>query len=194
MYKMITAGMLIGALFSGSVLARTVADEQLLELDRNRTSVDYYDSSEDRMDESYKTRILAMMKVLEGHKWISDAEEVKQAGFTFKPKTDLKLNWNDPKVELGYFVEVERFYYGDPMTKRVHYAWQSPIDGYVNLQGWDERDFNLHIKVVSDTEIDVYFQTYASEERYRFYRVEEWRADPNPPKKLKSARERGILF
>ena len=194
MYKMITAGMLIGALFSGSVLARTVADEQLLELDRNRTSVDYYDSSEDRMDESYKTHILALMKVLEGHKWISDAEEVKQAGFTFKPKTDLKFNWNDPKVELGYFVEVERFHYGDPLTKRVHYAWQSPIDGYVNLQGWDERDFNLHIKVVSDTEIDVYFQTYASEERYRFYRVEEWRADPNPPKKLKSARESGTIF
>jgi hypothetical protein len=48
--------------------------------------------------------------------------------------------------------------------------------------------------VVSDTEIDVYFQTYASEERYRFYRVEEWRADPNPPKKSKSARESGLIF
>ena len=190
MYRPIMAtSLLIVALLGGNAMAQTVANEQLLELDPNRTSVDYYDSAEDRMDESYMTNILAMMKVLEGHKWISDSEEMKEVGFTFKQVTGIKWNWNEPKTELGYFVDVERFYYGKQMTKRMHYAWQSPIDGYVNLQGWDERDFNLHIKVVSDTEIDVYFQTYASEERYRFYRVEEWRPNPNPPTKMRSYRD-----
>lgn len=145
----------------------------------------------DRDSAPYKKQIFSNLKKLEHFKWNNDGAD----GYIITHETGLKFNWDDDYVKNGVFVKVKRFHYGQLLTEFIGYARQSKWDGYMEIYNFNNRDQQLHIKVVDDETINVYYQTYENEERFTFRKVDEFNTnDPHKDKKSLSAEEAGIIF
>lgn len=175
----IFSSILVAMLMIFSSFTFAAGGDSKSELDRNRDSA------------PYKKQIFSNLKKIEHFKWSNGEAD----GYIITHETGMKFNWNDDYIKNGVFVKVKRFHYGKLLTEFVGYARQSKWDGYMEIYNFNNRDQQLHIKLVDDDTMHVYYHTYASEERFTFEKVKEFNTNnPYGNIELEDAEESGIIF
>ena len=170
------------ALAASSLLANAEAYERV-ELDRDRTSV------------QYAGPIKSVTKVIEGYKWLGQTKEMN-GGVVFEAYDNQNFGKNDKVSGSAIMVKAIFYTYDDVSKEEVMIARQSQINGFFELYGYDSPDIQLHIKVVGGNE----FEAFSSEGDYNkkdklfsYKKVEKFNKNPRG-EKMKSASDSGMVF
>ncbi|CAI8994164.1 DUF4825 domain-containing protein [Pseudomonas sp. IT-P171] len=176
-------GVLLAILIAASSFSVTAETFKRVELDRNRTSV------------QYAGPIKSVAKTIEGYKWLGQTKEMN-GGVVFEAYDNPDFGKNDTESGGAIMVKAIFHTYQDVSKEAIMVARQSQIAGFVELYGYDSPDLQLHIRVVDDNT----FQAFSSVEDYKnkdqlfsYKKVEQFNKNPQKDR-LKSARDSGMNF
>ncbi len=176
-------GLCIAAILATLSLSASAETFNYVELDKDRTSVEYAGP------------IKSMTKALEGHRWLGQTADMN-GGVVFEPYANPNFGKNETETGGAIMVKATYYLYDKPVKEALMIARQSQIPGFVEFYGYESRELQLHIKMVDDNT----FQAFSSDTQYNrpdklmtYKKVEQFNKSPYKSR-LKSARESGMFF
>ncbi len=176
-------GLCIAAILATLSLSASAETFNYVELDKDRTSVEYAGP------------IKSMTKALEGHRWLGQTADMN-GGVVFEPYANPNFGKNETETGGAIMVKATYYLYDKPVKEALMIARQSQIPGFVEFYGYESRELQLHIKMVDDNT----FQAFSSDTQYNrpdklmtYKKVEQFNKSPYK-NRLKSARESGMFF
>ena len=176
-------GVVFASLIAVSSFTASAETFERVELDKDRTSV------------QYAGPIKSITKSLEGYKWLGKSDDMN-GGVVFKPYVNPRFGKNDTETGGAIMVTATFYLYDKPVKEALMIARQSEIPGFVEFYGYESRELQLHIRMVGDDT----FQAFSSAKEYRkpdrlmtYKKVEEFNKS-NYESKLKSALDDGTFF
>lgn len=176
-------GLCIAAILATSSVVATAETVKRLELNSDRTSVDYAGP------------IKSVEKAIEGYKWLGQTPEMN-GGVVFEAYDNPNFGKNDQISGNSVMIKAIFYTYDKVSKEAIMVARQSEIAGFVELYGYDSPDIQMHIKVIDDntflsfTSIHDY-QTKGKSFTYK--KVQQFNKSPYG-NRLKSASESGVIF
>ena len=178
-----TIGLCFAVALAASSFVANAETFERVELDKDRTSV------------QYAGPIKSITKALEGYRWLGQSADMN-GGVVFEPYVNTRFGKNDTETGGAIMVKATYYLYDKPVKEALMIARQSEIPGFVEFYGYESRELQLHIRMVdSDT-----FQAFSSEKQYNkpetlmiYKKVDQFNKNPNK-RKMKSARESGMFF
>jgi len=176
-------GLCLAAVLATSSFVATAENVKRLELDSNRTSVDYAGP------------IKSVTKVIEGYKWLGQSPEMN-GGVVFEAYDNPNFGKNDKVSGSSILVKAKFYTYQDISKEEIMVARQSEISGFVELYGSDSPDIQMHIKVIDDNT----FQAFTSVHDYQtkgksviYKKVQQFNKSPYG-NRLESAEDSGVFY
>ena len=176
-------GLCIAAILATLSLSASAETFNYVELDKDRTSVEYAGP------------IKSMTKALEGHRWLGQTADMN-GGVVFEPYANPNFGKNETETGGAIMVNATYYLYDKPVKEALMIARQSQIPGFVEFYGYESRELQLHIKMVDDNT----FQAFSSDTQYNrpdklmtYKKVEQFNKSPYKSR-LKSASESGMIF
>ena len=142
-------GSCLAAILTISSLAASAEVFKHVELDKDRTSV------------QYAGPIKSITKALEGHRWLGQTADMN-GGVVFEPYVNPNFGKNDTESGGAIMVKATFYLYDKPVKETLMIARQSQIPGFVEFYDYDSRELQLHIKMVDDGT----FQAFSSDTQY----------------------------
>lgn len=175
--------LMLSSLIALTSLSAMAVEPGLLQLDRNRTSVEFAGP------------VTGVTKAIIGHKWLGQTEAMN-GGVSFESHINPQFGKNNTESGGAIMVKATFYTYQSVSKEAIMVARQSEIPGFVELYGYDSPDLQLHIKVIDDGSFESYPNTgkYLSQkEHYTYKKVDAFNKSPHADK-LKSASESGMIF
>ncbi|WP_339520149.1 hypothetical protein [Pseudomonas proteolytica] len=177
-------GLCLAAVLAASSFVASAETFERVELDKDRTSV------------QYAGPIKSITKALEGYRWLGQTADMN-GGVVFKPYANEKFGKNDTETGGAIMVTAIFYLYDKPVKEAVMVARQSQIPGFVEFYSLDSRELQLHIRMVGDNT----FQAFSSDDQYRnpaknlmtYKKVGQFNQSPYKDQ-LKSAEESGMWY
>jgi hypothetical protein len=177
-------GLCLAAVLATLSVVATAETVKRLELDKDRTSV------------QYAGPIKEITKALEGYRWLGQTSDMN-GGVVFKPYANDKFGKNDTETGGAIMVTAIFYLYDEPVKEALMVARQSQIPGFVEFYSLDSRELQLHIRMVGDDT----FQAFSSDDQYQnpaknlmtYKKVDQFNKS-NYKSQLKSALEDGTVF
>lgn len=178
-----TIGYCLSLVLATSSLVSTAQAYERVELDHDRTSIEY------------SGPIKSVAKVIEGYKWLGQTKEMN-GGVVFEAY-DNKY-FGRPDTSLGNAIMVKAtFYTYDQVSKEaIMIARQSEITGFVELYGMESPELQMHIKPVGENEFQAFSSKYDFDNPKKlmtYKKVTQFNKSPYG-ERLKSAEEDGTFF
>ena len=171
------------SLIAASSFAASAETFERVELDKDRTSV------------QYAGPIKSITKSLEGYRWLGQTKDMN-GGVVFEPHVNNSFGKNDTETGGAIMVKATYYLYDKPVKEALMIARQSEIPGFVEFYGYESRELQLHIRMVSNDT----FQAFGSADQYRtpekimtYKKVEKFN-ESHYKDQLKSAEESGMIF
>ena len=142
-------GLCIAAILATLSLSASAETFNYVELDKDRTSVEYAGP------------IKSMTKALEGHRWLGQTADMN-GGVVFEPYANPNFGKNETETGGAIMVKATYYLYDKPVKEALMIARQSQIPGFVEFYGYESRELQLHIKMVDDNT----FQAFSSDTQY----------------------------
>ena len=177
-------GLCLAAVLAASSFVASAETFERVELDKDRTSV------------QYAGPIKSITKVLEGYRWLGQSKDMN-GGVVFEPHVNNSFGKNDTETGGAIMVKATYYLYDKPVKEALMIARQSKIPGFVEFYSLDSRELQLHIRMVGDDT----FQAFSSDDQYQnpaknlmtYKKVEEFNKS-NYEDKLESALDDGTIF
>ncbi|MEX7554449.1 hypothetical protein [Pseudomonas monteilii] len=179
----IATGFCFSVILAASSVVPTAQAYQRVELDHQRTSVEY------------SGPISSVAKVIEGYKWLGQTKEMN-GGVVFEAYDN--QYFGRPDTSLGNAIMVKAtFYTYDQVSKEtVMIARQSEISGFVELYGVENPELQMHIMTVGENEFQAFSSSYDFDNPKKlmtYKKVKQFNKSPYG-ERLKSAKEDGTFF
>ena len=178
-----SAGLCFAVVLAASSVFANAETFERIELDKDRTSV------------QYAGPIKSITKTLEGYRWLGQTKDMN-GGVVFEPYENPSFGKNDTETGGAIMVKATYYLYDKAVKEALMIARQSRIPGFVELYGYDSRELQLHIRMVNNNT----FQAFASDDEYRkpeklmtYKKVEVFNKSKYKDQ-LKSAEESGMIF
>lgn len=174
---------MLSTLIALTSLSAMAAEPALLQLDRDRTSVEYAGP------------VTGVLKSIVGHKWLGQTEAMN-GGVSFESHINPQFGKNNTESGGAIMVKATFYTYQDASKEAIMVARQSEIPGFVELYGYDSPELQLHIKVINDGSFESYQSTSTyqrNKENYIYKKVDAFNKSPYADQ-LKSAEEDGTFF
>ena len=143
-------GLCFAAALATSSFVASAETFERIELDKDRTSV------------QYAGPIKSITKALEGYRWLAQSKDMN-GGVVFEPHVNNSFGKNDTETGGAIMVKATYYLYDKPVKEALMIARQSQISGFVEFYNLDSRELQLHIKMVdADT-----FQAFSSDDQYQ---------------------------
>ena len=177
-------GLCFAAVLATSSFVASAETFERVELDKDRTSV------------QYAGPIKSITKALEGYRWLGQSKDMS-GGVVFEPHVNNSFGKNDTETGGAIIVKATYYLYDKPVKEALMIARQSQISGFVEFYNFDSRELQLHIRMVdADT-----FQAFSSDDQYQnpaknlmiYKKVEQFNQN-HYKDQLESAHERGGFF
>ena len=175
--------LLFASLISAFSFAASAETFDRIELDKDRTSV------------QYAGPIKSITKSLEGYKWLGQSDDMN-GGVVFTPYVNPRFGKNDTETGGAIMVTATFYLYDKPVKEALMIARQSEIPGFVEFYGYESRELQLHIRMVGDDT----FQAFSSANEYRkpdklmtYNKVENFN-ESHCKDQLESAMDDGSIF
>ena len=175
--------LLFASLISAFSFAASAETFDRIELDKDRTSV------------QYAGPIKSITKSLEGYKWLGQSDDMN-GGVVFTPYVNPRFGKNDTETGGAIMVTATFYLYDKPVKEALMIARQSEIPGFVEFYGYESRELQLHIRMVGDDT----FQAFSSAGEYRkpeklmtYKKVGQFNKS-NYKSEMKDAEESGMIF
>ncbi len=176
-------GLCLAAVLATSSVVSSAETFKHVELDKDRTSV------------QYAGPIKSITKALEGHRWLGQSADMN-GGIVFKPYENPKFGQNDTETGGAIMVTAVFYLYDEPVKEALMIARQSQIPGFVEFYGYESRELQLHIKMINDDT----FQAFSSDTQYNrpdklmiYKKVEQFNKS-HYKSEMKDAEESGMIF
>ena len=177
-------GLCFAAVLATSSFVASAETFERVELDKDRTSV------------QYAGPIKSITKALEGYRWLGQSKDMN-GGVVFKPYANPSFGKNDTETGGAIMVTAIFYLYDKPVKEALMIARQSQIPGFVEFYGHESRELQLHIRMVGDNT----FQAFSSDDQYRnpaknlmtYKKVEQFNKSPYKDQ-LKSVEESGMWY
>ena len=176
-------GLYFAAVFSALPLVSSAETFKRVELDTDRTSV------------QYAGPIKSVTKVIEGYKWLGQTEAMN-GGVVFEAYDNPNFGKNDKVSGSAIMVKAIFYTYDQVSKEEIMIARQSQIDGFVEFYGYDSPDIQLHIKVVGDNEFEAFSSAGDYNKKHKLFTYKKVRQFNKSPygNRLKSAEESGTWY
>ena len=178
-----TIGLCFAVALAASSFVANAETFERVELDKDRTSV------------QYAGPIKSITKALEGYRWLGQTKDMN-GGVVFEPYVNTRFGKNDTETGGAIMVKATYYLYDKPVKEALMIARQSQIPGFVEFYGYESRELQLHIRMVDDST----FQAFASDDEYRkpekimtYKKVESFNKS-NYKSKLESVEESGMWY
>jgi hypothetical protein len=176
-------GLCLAAVLATSSFVASADTFKHVELDKDRTSV------------QYAGPIKEITKALEGYRWLGQTNDMN-GGVVFEPYVNPNFGKNDTESGAAIMVKTTFYLYNEPVKEALMIARQSEIPGFVEFYGYESRELQLHIKMVdSDT-----FQAFSSADQYNrpeklmtYKKVDQFNKS-NYKSQLESVEESGMWY
>ena len=142
-------GLCLAAVLATSSFVVSAETFKHIELDKDRTSV------------QYAGPIKSITKALEGHRWLGQTVDMN-GGVIFEPYINPNFGKNNTESGGAIMVKATFYLYDDPVKEELMIARQSQIPGFIEFYGYESRELQLHIKMIDDDT----FQAFASDTQY----------------------------
>ncbi|NMZ15352.1 hypothetical protein HBO07_29270 [Pseudomonas proteolytica] len=177
-------GLCFAAVLATSSFVASAETFERVELDKDRTSV------------QYAGPIKSITKALEGYRWLGQSKDMN-GGVVFEPHVNNSFGKNDTETGGAIIVKATYYLYDKPVKEALMIARQSQISGFVEFYNLDSRELQLHIRMVdADT-----FQAFSSDDQYQnpaknlmIYKKVEQFNQSHYKDQLESAHESGGFF
>lgn len=176
-------GLCLAAVLATSSVIASAETFKHVELDKDRTSV------------QYAGPIKEITKALEGYRWLGQTNDMN-GGVVFEPYVNPNFGKNDTESGGALMVKATFYLYNSPVKEELMIARQSQIPGFVEFYGYESRELQLHIRMVDDNT----FQAFASDDQYNkpekimtYKKVEKFNESPYKDQ-LESALDDGTFF
>ena len=137
-------GLCFAAVLATSSFIASAETFERVELDKDRTSV------------QYAGPIKSITKALEGYRWLGQTKDMN-GGVVFEPYVNTRFGKNDTETGGAIMVKATYYLYDKPVKEVLMIARQSQIPGFVEFYGYESRELQLHIRMVDDSN----FQAFA---------------------------------
>lgn len=177
-----TIGLCFSIALAASSFAVAAKAYEKLELDSDRTSV------------QYAGPIKSVTKVIEGYKWLGQTEAMN-GGVVFESYDNQNFGKNDKVSGSAIMVKAIFYTYDQVSKEEIMIARQSQIDGFVELYGYDSPDIQLHIKVLNDNEFEAFSSAGDYNNKHKLFaykKVEKFNKSPYG-NRLESAEDSGVF-
>lgn len=178
-----SAGLCFAVVLAASSVFANAETFERIELDKDRTSV------------QYAGPIKSITKTLEGYRWLGQTKDMN-GGVVFEPHVNNSFGKNDTETGGAIMVKATYYLYDKPVKEALMIARQSEIPGFVEFYGYESRELQLHIRMVSNDT----FQAFGSADQYRtpekimtYKKVERFN-EGHYKDQLKSAEDSGMIF
>ena len=176
-------GLCLAAVLATSSLVAVAETFKHVELDKDRTSV------------QYAGPIKSITKSLENHRWLGQSADMN-GGVVFEPYANDKFGQNETETGGAIMVKATFYLYDKPVKEALMIARQSQIPGFVEFYGYESRELQLHIRMVNDDT----FQAFSSDTQYSnpanlmtYKKVEQFNKS-HYKSEMKDAEESGMIF
>lgn len=176
-------GLCLAAILATSSVVATAETVKHVELDKDRTSV------------QYAGPIKSVEKAIEGYKWLGQTPEMN-GGVVFEAYDNPKFGKNDQISGSSIMIKAIFYTYDKVSKEEIMIARQSDIAGFVELYGYDSPDIQMHIKVIDDNTFQSFTSVYDYQTKgtsFTYKKVEQFNKSPYG-NRLKSARESGVFY
>lgn len=176
-------GILLASLMSVSSFAVLAETFEHVELDKDRRSVEY------------SGPINKTINAIKGRKWLGQTKDMN-GGVVFTPYVNQHFGTNNTESGGAIMVVATFYLYDKPVKEALMVARQSQISGFVEFYGYDSRELQMHVRMMSDDT----FQSFASDKQYQSpeelntYKKVESFGKSNYRSELKSASDSGMVF
>ena len=177
-----TIGLCFSVALAASSLVSNAEAYERVELDRDRTSV------------QYAGPIKSVTEVIEGYKWLGQTEAMN-GGVAFEAYDNPNFGKNDKVSGSAIMVKAIFYTYDEVSKEELMIARQSQIDGFVELYGYDSPDIQLHIKVVDDNAFEAFSSAGDYNNKHKLFtykKVEKFNKSPYGDR-LESAEDSGVF-
>ena len=178
-----TIGLCFAVALAASSFVANAETFERVELDKDRTSV------------QYAGPIKSITKALEGYRWLGQTKDMN-GGVVFEPYVNTRFGKNDTETGGAIMVKATYYLYDEPVKEALMIARQSEIPGFVEFYGYESRELQLHIRMVNDDT----FQAFSSADEYRkpdklmaYKKVDSFNKS-NYKSEMKDAEESGMIF
>ena len=178
-----TIGLCFAVALAASSFVTNAETFERVELDKDRTSV------------QYAGPIKSITKALEGYRWLGQTKDMN-GGVVFEPYVNTRFGKNDTETGGAIMVKATYYLYDEPVKEALMIARQSEIPGFVEFYGYESRELQLHIRMVNDDT----FQAFSSADEYRkpdklmaYKKVDSFNKS-NYKSEMKDAEESGMIF
>ena len=178
-----TIGLCFAVALAASSFVANAETFERVELDKDRTSV------------QYAGPIKSITKSLEGYRWLGQSADMN-GGVVFEPYVNTRFGKNDTETGGAIMVKATYYLYDEPVKEALMIARQSEIPGFVEFYGYESRELQLHIRMVNDDT----FQAFSSADEYRkpdklmaYKKVDSFNKS-NYKSEMKDAEESGMIF
>ena len=178
-----TIGLCFAVALAASSFVTNAETFERVELDKDRTSV------------QYAGPIKSITKALEGYRWLGQTKDMN-GGVVFEPYVNTRFGKNDTETGGAIMVKATYYLYDEPVKEALMIARQSEIPGFVEFYGYESRELQLHIRMVNDDT----FQAFSSADEYRkpdklmaYKKVDNFNKS-NYKSEMKDAEESGMIF
>ena len=178
-----TIGLCFAVALAASSFVANAETFERVELDKDRTSV------------QYAGPIKSITKSLEGYRWLGQSADMN-GGVVFEPYVNTRFGKNDTETGGAIMVKATYYLYDEPVKEALMIARQSEIPGFVEFYGYESRELQLHIRMVNDDT----FQAFSSADEYRkpdklmaYKKVDNFNKS-NYKSEMKDAEESGMIF
>ncbi|QPH48335.1 hypothetical protein IZU98_18365 [Pseudomonas fulva] len=178
-----TIGLCFSLVLAASSLASTAQAYERVELDDQRTSVEYAGP------------IKAVAKVIEGYKWLGQTKDMN-GGVVFEAYDNKFFGRPDSYLGNAILVKATFYTYQRVTKETVMIARKSEIDGFVELYAEHSPELQMHIKVIDNDTFQVFNSVHDYQnpnKLYTYKKVTQFNKSPYG-ERLKSAKDDGTIF
>ncbi|WP_323601434.1 hypothetical protein [Pseudomonas putida] len=178
-----TIGLCISVVLAASSLVPTAQAYERVELDDQRTSVEYAGP------------IKSVAKVIEGYKWLGQTKDMN-GGVVFEAYDNQYFGRPDSYLGNAILVKATFYTYQRVTKETVMIARKSEIDGFVELYAEHSPELQMHIKVIDNDTFQVFNSVHDYQnpsKLYTYKKVSQFNKSPYG-ERLKSAKDDGTIF
>ncbi|MDH2015487.1 hypothetical protein N5J66_16125 [Pseudomonas juntendi] len=176
-------GLCISVVLAASSLASVAQAYERVELDGQRTSVEYAGP------------IKSVAKVIEGYKWLGQTKDMN-GGVVFEAYDNQYFGRPDSYLGNAILVKATFYTYQRVTKETVMIARKSEIDGFVELYAEHSPELQMHIKVIDNDTFQVFNSVHDYQnpnKLYTYKKVSQFNKSPYG-ERLKSAKDDGTIF
>ena len=172
----------LSTILTASLLVPNAQAYERVELDHDRTSVEY------------SGPIKSVAKVIEGYRWLGQTKEMN-GGVVFEAYDNQYFGRSDTSLGNAIMVKATFYTYDKVSKEAIMIARQSEITGFVEIYGMESPELQMHIKAVGENEFQAFFSKYDSDSAQKlmtYKKVQQFNKNPYGDR-LESAEESGVF-